>query len=294
VTPNATRGVALATVTALLWGTVPIAGKIALGGISPSLLSTGRLLLAAGALAAFLKIRGRLRLRRPPRLVYLAGLGLGANYVLYMLGLSHSTAGTAQVLIQTAPLFLIVLSMALLGERPSPRQLLGMGLALAGVAVVSWSDQERPEAGLGMLLILASAASWAVYGVCHKRLGKDHTSGGTMTWIFLVAGLASLPTTIADASLSPGPVEWAAIAYLAANAIAAYVCFGECLRHIDASLASVICTLGPVVTLALVGLSNSLDGALIPYEAVPASKLAGAGLVMLGVVLAVARATRSP
>ena len=94
------RGLALATVTAVLWGTVPIAGTVALGGMSAPLLSVLRLV-AAAALLALLLGRARARaLRKPPRLVLLAALGLGANYVFYRWGLEHAGAGTSQVLIQ--------------------------------------------------------------------------------------------------------------------------------------------------------------------------------------------------
>ena len=64
-----TRGLLLATLTSVLWGTVPIAGKVALGGITAPALSSLRLLLA-GAFVAMLLARGsRNPFRRPPALV---------------------------------------------------------------------------------------------------------------------------------------------------------------------------------------------------------------------------------
>ena len=79
MTPSRPRGILLATTTAVLWGTVPVAGKIALGGISAPVLSSLRLLLAAAFIAAVLARKRALSLRWPPKLVYVCALGLGGG-----------------------------------------------------------------------------------------------------------------------------------------------------------------------------------------------------------------------
>ena len=105
-------GLSLATLTSVLWGTVPIAGKVALPGITASSLSVLRLAVATLFLLAMMRVRNGLPLRDllapPPRLVYLAAIGLACNYAFYMLGLERAGAATSQVLIQLAPLFLLL------------------------------------------------------------------------------------------------------------------------------------------------------------------------------------------
>jgi drug/metabolite transporter (DMT)-like permease len=288
VTRSRTRGLLLATVASVTWGTVPVAGTIALGGITAPLLCSIRLLVATAFLALVLTRRGVRPFRRPPRLVYLAAIGLAANYLFYMWGLERAGAATSQVLIQTAPLSLIVLGVAWLRERLTVRQIVGGLVALAGVFLVSWDDAVGlPHRGLGVLLILVASFTWGVYGAAHRRLGDKHASGPTMMWIFLLAALVTVPFAFTEVLRRPDPVHLAAIAYLCLNTIVAYWSFAESVRHIDASVAAVILTLGPVVTFGLLLVTNRLDQDYIPKEPLTALKIAGAALVISGVCAAV-------
>lgn len=284
------RGLLLATLTSVLWGTVPIAGKVALGGMSAPLLSVLRLLAAGLVLALLL---GRVRVRaglRAPRLVVVGALGLGANYVFYMWGLEHAGAGTSQVLIQTAPLFLILLGILLLGERPRAWEWVGIAAALVGVLLVSWEETRvLTGSALGIGLVLASALAWAFYAVAHKRLGRDHAAGGTMCWIFLLAAVVVAPTLPFAPWRAPDAIQLAGIVYLAANTLVAYACFAEALRHIRATTAAILATLGPAITFGLLAVTNRIDQPYVPYEAITTVKVAGAILVVAGVVLAVSR-----
>lgn len=282
------RGLLLATLTSVLWGTVPIAGKIALGGMSAPRLSVLRLFAAGFVL---LLVLGRARFRTwqgPSRLVFLAALGLGANYVFYMWGLEHAGAGTSQVLIQTAPLFLILLGIFALGERPVASEWAGMAAACLGVLLVSWEETAAiPGSTLGIALVLASALAWAIYAVAHKRLGRDHASGGTMCWIFLLSAVVVVPTVPFAPVRSADPVQTAAIVYLCANTFVAYWCFAEALRYIRATTAAVLATLGPAITFLLLAVTNRMEQGYVPYEEITAAKIAGAVLVVAGVLLAV-------
>ena len=203
------KGVLLAVCASVLWGTVPIAGTVALGGITAATQSTLRLLLAAAFLAAFLRARGA-PLPRPSPLVLFAGLCLAGNYLTYMWGLERAGPATSQVLIQTAPLFLVVLGVAVLGERPKRRQYAGGAVALVGVFLVAWEPgAASPKRTVGVLLI------------------------------FL------------------------------------------------ASIAAVILTLQPVVTLLLLLVLNALDQERVPHEALTIWKTGGAALVVSGVAVTV-------
>lgn len=296
---NRSLGVLLATLTSVLWGTVPLAGKVALPGITASSLSVLRLSIATVFLLAMMRWRTgtpiRTLLAPPPRLVYLAAIGLACNYAFYMLGLERAGAATSQVLIQLAPLFLLLLGIVWLRERPRPRQLAGAALALSGLVLVSWASSGGAFAHSGTLAagiacIVFSALTWGFYAAAHKRLGEQHSAGRTMMWIFALAALALAPTIPFEPARHADAVQGWAIAYLCVNTIVAYWAFAESLRHIEASVVAVITTLGPVVTFALVALNNHwLGWERIGYEPLGPGKLMGAALVVSGVLLAVTR-----
>lgn len=284
------RGLLLAICASALWGTVPVAGTIALGGITAGALSLLRLAAAAVFLALLLRSRG-VPLGRPSRALVAGGLAIACNYACYMWGVERAGPATSQVLIQTAPLFLILLGVAVLGERLTPRQWAGAAVAVLGVGLVSWeADPGEPRRAAGIALLLLAALTWGVYGVIHKRIGRTEASGPTVMWIFVIAALGNVPAAAAEPLRTPDWVQAAAIAYLCLNTVGAYWSFAESLRHIDASLAAVICTLGPVVTFLLLLVTNALDQDRIPYEPFSVLKLAGAALVIGGVAAAVGRA----
>ncbi len=294
---NRALGLSLATLTSVLWGTVPIAGKVALPGMNAASLSVLRLGVATVFLLALMRWRNGRSLRDllapPPRLVYLAAIGLACNYAFYMLGLERAGAATSQVLIQLAPLFLLLLGIVWLKERPRRRQLVGAALAVAGLVLVSWASgggafEQSGTLATGIACIIFSALMWGVYAAAHKRLGERHDSGRTMMWIFALSALAIAPAIPFEAARHADGVQAAAIAYLCINTIIAYWAFAESLRHIEASVVAVITTLGPVVTFALVALNNHwLRWDRIGYETLGPGKLLGAALVVSGVLLAV-------
>lgn len=280
---SVTKGVLLAICASVLWGTVPIAGTVALGGITASVLSALRLVLAGLFLAVLLRARGVV-LPRPGPLVWFAAAALAVNYVTYMWGLERAGPATSQVLIQTAPLFLLLLGVFVLGERPRPRQFVGGAIALAGVFLVAWEPgAASPRRTAGVLIILAAALAWALYGVAHSRIGRDRASGPSIMWIFLLSGLMATPFAAVEPWRRPDAVQWVAIAYLCVNTVLAYWAFAECLRHISASIAAVIVTLQPVVTFLILVVLNGVDQDRVPHEALTMWKVGGALLVISGV-----------
>lgn len=288
MTRSRSRGIFLATVASLVWGTVPIAGQIALGGITAPLLSSIRLFVAGLFLAVVLVRRGGRPFRRPPPLVYLASLGLAANYVCYMWGLERAGPAAGQIVITTAPLFLVVLGVVWLGERVTLRQVVGGVAAVAGVALVSWEPlPDVPQRSAGIAIMLVAAFTWGLYGASHRRLGDRHASGTTMMWIFFLSAILIAPCIAAEPLRRPDGVQLTAIAYLCVNSIVAYWCFAEAVRHIDASLAAVITTLGPVVAFGCLLVTNRMDQGYVPFEPLSAWKLGGAALVIGGVCAAI-------
>jgi drug/metabolite transporter (DMT)-like permease len=281
------KGVLLAVCASVLWGTVPIAGTVALRGIGAGALSALRLLLATLFLFALLRWR-RTPLARPSPLVLFAAFCLAVNHLAYMWGLDRAGPATSQILIQTAPLFLVALGVAVLGERLRRRQLAGGAVALLGVFLVAWEPgAASPRRSTGVLLILLAALGWAVYAAAHSRIGRASRSGPSIMWIFLFTGLFTLPVAAVETARRPDGVQAAAIAYLCVNTVLAYWSFAECVRHIHASVAAVILTLQPVVTMLLLVALNAVDQTRVPYEALTVWKVGGAGLVVTGVAVTV-------
>lgn len=287
-------GILLALATAVLWGTMPLAGKVALTGASPYFITFFRFLTAGLVLAGLLLLLRRDKdlalVKRPPWVLLVASLGLVGNYVLYIVGLQHTTATAAQFMVQMGGVFLVAWSVLFLGERLTPARALGIALAVAGVLLVSWNGEPLEglfgsEHLLGNLLVLASAASWSVYAALQKRLGARHSAHAVLVGVYLAGALFTSPGAFAipwGASL----LVWGFIAYLVLNTLLAYGAFAESLRHVDASVTTVITTFAPVVTVAIVATVNAFLPGTYPGDLTPYTLLGG-GCILAGILVVI-------
>jgi drug/metabolite transporter (DMT)-like permease len=175
--------------TVLLWASAFPAIAVAVRGLGPAGLAVARLVVASAALAVAAPFLG---VRRPrPRdlpLIALCGLaGMTGYQLLLNAGERVVPAGTASLLVATAPVYATLLAAAFLGERPARRWWAGSAVALAGTAVIAASR------GLGFgasaLVVLAAAALQGIYHTASKPLLARYT-GFEVTAYAMWAGTA--------------------------------------------------------------------------------------------------------
>ena len=192
-------------VTGVTWASAFPAIRVGLGGLSPWALGLARLLVASVALAALAAVR---RTPVPPRALWprvlLAGLvGQTLYQGFLMTGEVQVPAGTASILIATAPLFSVVAAAVLLRE-PARGSAPGMVVAFAGAALVGLSL--GLGGGAGALVVLLAAACQGAYHVIVKPLAQQiGASGATVwsVWAGAVLGLPALPLLVTDVRTAP-------------------------------------------------------------------------------------------
>ncbi|HWG91742.1 MAG TPA: DMT family transporter [Candidatus Thermoplasmatota archaeon] len=284
-------GVLLALVTAAFWGTMPIAGKIALDGISPYFISWFRFVTAALILGGLLWWQGRAEtqlLRRPPLLMVVAAAGLAGNYILYIAGLQYTTATAAQFIVQTGTIFLVTWSALFLGERVGPLRVIGVAITLGGVFLVTWNGESleglwSSDTLLGNLMVMGSALSWSLYAVLQKRLGRDHSAAGILLVVYASGAVLTLPAGVLVPAEAPW-WAWVALLFLVVNTIIAYGAFAESLRHVDAAVTSTVAAFAPVLTVVGVAIANHFWPGSYPGE-FTLYTLAGGTLILVGIVV---------
>ncbi len=119
---------------ALLWSVVPVLTKVALEAYSPSLVALVRLTQALVLVSLIRRPRRWSDVAAPA--VWLAGLGLGANYLLMAVGLLYTTASACNVVVQIEVVALVVLARLFLNERLDAGKAVGMALSVVGVGLV--------------------------------------------------------------------------------------------------------------------------------------------------------------
>jgi drug/metabolite transporter (DMT)-like permease len=242
-----------------------------------------------GLLALTLTLgRHRLRLTRR-ELPLLIGYGLAGFLLvplLYFIAISRLPVGIALLFEYTAPLLVALWARFGQHQPVRPRLWFGLALSLAGLAFVAeiWGDLRLDAVGIAAGL--GAAVLLAVYYLIGARgvVGRDAMS--LTCWAFGFAALAGaiirpwwqFPTGLLHASSGGLPV-WLLCCYVVLlGSIAPYLLVTAALRHLPPTSAGIVGMVEPVFAGAVAWLA--LGEALAPAQ------LAGAALVLAGVVLA--------
>ncbi|PKM30285.1 MAG: EamA family transporter [Gammaproteobacteria bacterium HGW-Gammaproteobacteria-11] len=285
-------GFVLTLLTTVLWAVLPIMLKEVLKGMDPYTVTWYRLFSAGVLLFILLLVRGRLpSLRalssRNRWLLALAIVGLTLNYVLYLMGLARLTPGTMQLMIQTAPIMLMFGSLLVFRERFGLGQMLGVLVLLPGF--VLFFNQRLLELltqmssfTLGILITLASALAWALYGLAQKQLLTVWSSVGVMMVIYLACSLLLLPLSAPLTILNLSSLQFWLLMACCLNTLIAYGAFAEALAHWEASRVSATIATTPLFTFAMVALGSMLWPSVVQPELLNSLAYLGALMVVGG------------
>jgi len=177
----------------LCWGFNWPIMKIALGEVKPWTFRTLCLMIGGFGLLAIAKLNGfSLRIPRRERLPLLlvSLLNITGWHLSSAYGLILMNAGRAVILAYTMPLWTSILSILVLGERLTPVRLAGLGLGLAGMAILISADIEAVGAmPLGALFMVIAALSWAAGTVAIKYFHWTMPTSLLTGWQLIVGGV---------------------------------------------------------------------------------------------------------
>jgi drug/metabolite transporter (DMT)-like permease len=266
--------------TVVAWASAFPAIRIALTAYGPAQLAFFRFL-AAGVV--LLGVGAAARLRPPPlrdmlRIALLGVLGIAIYAVALGYGQKQVPAGSASLLIASAPVWMVVIAAAIGRERPTARTLLGIGISFSGVVLIAAGRGLGLSFGPHAAAVLAAALATAAYNVAQRPLVARYGAlrftivavwGAALALLPAAGGLvgtiraAPLPATLAIVYLAifPAALGFAGWAYVSTRASAAAA--GSALYLV------------PAVSMVL--------SHLVLGEVPSAAALAGGALVLAGV-----------
>jgi drug/metabolite transporter (DMT)-like permease len=228
---------------------------------------------------------GRGRTRSIDRRAMLLALGGGVFFAfdlaLFNIAVLRTSAATAVLLGNSAPVFVGLATWLLFRRRPRARFWIGLALAFAGCASIVGTDAlSGGSAGAteGDLIALAASVFWGAYMLTteHVRADMDTLTfntlaiAGSVITLFVVCLLAGVPLAGYNGR------TWAALFALGLiSQFAAYFAFVYALGHLPATLTS-------VANLAQIPLTALLAVPLLG-EPVSRAQLAGGLLVLTGI-----------
>lgn len=176
--PRTSRGVVIAAlvVTVLLWGSAFVGIEATVDRLGAFGLAFSRYAVAAVLVVVIgLLLQGR-RVLAFDSLCHVGAVVLCAALVVvvYNVGLNYGeqfvSGATAGFLMGQQPIITVLLGVALLRERLSTRQLLGIGVGMAGTVLLLQAEGGIAGAAIGILGVLVAAVAECGYFLLAKRL----------------------------------------------------------------------------------------------------------------------------
>jgi drug/metabolite transporter (DMT)-like permease len=245
------------------------------------------LVIVAGLLLASRQWRDWRKLGRSEFLIAIAaGLSLALHFWAWNASIHLTTIAASVTLVNMQPAIVAAISAAVLKEPPTPKQLLGIGIAIVGAMVIAAPDLTSGAGAsapmMGNLLAISAAFTAAIYYTIGRRLRRVL---GIWAYVSIVYG-AALLTLVSIAvfrgvTLAPQPPrEIAIFAGLALGPmLLGHTGMNWALKFLPAY----------VVNLTVLGepIGATLLGALIPsiHQIPSVSTLVGGAIVLGGVII---------
>lgn len=272
---------------AVLWASNNVITKAALDrGLEPLIYIVLRFALVALLIFPYLWLRHvPLGIQRVdlPRFIVSGLCGFAFYNMLYIIGLSHTSAFSAAILVSLAPIFILMLSAVFGLERVRRLQWVGVAISMLGVAIFIGGKLLAGEPAFGDLLNVIAALCFAIYGLTTRPLVERYGPETTTAWAVLIGLVAVLPFTVSSlrnehwADLTG--FEWFSIAWAAVvSVMLGYSLWGWAIARTGAGRSVPYLFLIPVFT--------GIFSVIFRGDRLEASQLVGGAIALAGVAIA--------
>ncbi|WNN44814.1 MULTISPECIES: DMT family transporter [Winslowiella] len=253
-------GMALALVTAMCWGSLPIVMKQLLVVMDPFTIVFYRFLLAGLGLGIILALKRQLpplRICRSPRwllMLFIATCGLLGNFVLFSSSLQYLSPTASQVIAQLAPPGMMIASVFILKEKMRVTQIIGAVSLLCGLVMFFNTSlieifTRLSDYTMGVILGVSAAVVWVTYGVTQKILLRRLASQQILFLLYVLCTIALLPLAQPAKLLQLDGWQLLCLLYCGLNTLVGYGALAEAYARWQAAQVSALVTLTPLFTL---------------------------------------------
>jgi DME family drug/metabolite transporter len=292
------RGYLYIASAAFLWGVAAALGRAAFTGrllpkgetlrpIDPLILSQSRATFSFLVLLfALVLLRGWKRLRVPfadvRRMFVLGILGVAASNYLYYLAIQRTNVATAIILQYTAPILVLLYTVARGLQKPTMQRVAAVALAVTGIALVIrifGSGGFRLDA-IGVLAALGAAFSFAFYNIGGYSILARYDRWTVLLYVIFSASLfwivVNPPWKIIAAHYSGN--QWLfLLVFSMVSVLAPFSLYFAGLQHLEPTRAIVVSCLEPVFSIVIAAVT--LGEVMKPLQTV------GIVLVLVAIVV---------
>lgn len=214
------------------------------------------------------------------------GIGLFLFIWLFVVSLRFGSAIDISIIMTLPPMFVILIGVIFLKQRPSWMEYLGVVISFIGAVIVILGAPDKSAGGsdyfLGDLLGIGSCICYAFYLVILQKPTRKYKPVSMLRWVFLFAAIPGL-------GLVPGmedmpiletldPLPWLEIAFiLFCPTFIAYFLVQPAIKDIGAELVSLYQYILPVFAIITV--------VLMGMESLRAEQVGAMAVIVIGMVL---------
>ncbi len=262
-------------------------GGVSLGAIDPLILSQSRVTFSLAVLLPLLVARRGVAAlcvsgSDLARLLLLGVLGVAASNFFYYLAIQRTNVATAIILQYTAPVWVLLYTVARGGQPPTGRRTAAVGLAVVGCALaveLVGSGGFRMDP-LGMTAALLAAFSFALYNVGGHSLLARYDRWKVLLWVLVGASffwsVVNPPWKIMAARYGRAQWEFMAV-FSVLSVLLPFSCYFAGLQYLEPTRAIVASCLEPVFSILIAAVA--LGEVLRPMQTV------GIVLVLVAIVM---------
>jgi drug/metabolite transporter (DMT)-like permease len=270
--------------TTVFWGLSFSSTKVLLTVLTPSQILFCRLVLAVLVLGLVRLMRTGTAIERKDWLRVAAGgaLGIFVYFILENTGMQYTTAGTASLIVSTAPVLNVIAGTMLFGERHGIRRWAGVILSFVGVyLIIIYGDAALSLAHVkGNVMIFLAACTWVAFTRINEPLMHKYDNLSINVYQSIVGalmfGAIVLPEGFKLANFNAKVVMNLVYLGLFCSA-AAFFFYLHALKHLGAAVTTSFLNLVPVF--------GVFGGALFLKEVLMPGQIAGGIIAITGVTL---------
>jgi drug/metabolite transporter (DMT)-like permease len=225
--------------------------------------------------------------RRDIGLAATSGLFLAVHFATWIYSLELTSVAISVVMVNTAPLWVGLLTPWVTRERLSPATILGIALSVLGTVAIGWGlegDGDSTHDLLGGLLATIGALGLAVYLLIGRNLRRRHSLGVYVTLCYgataVYLGLAALGSGQRVVGFSPS-TWWSLFGLALVSQILGHTSNNWALGFFSASM----------IAVALLGepICSTLMAYFLFGETLTVIQIGGAALILVGIKRTVLR-----
>ncbi len=216
--------------------------------------------------------------RNEKKLTVLSGFFLAAHFVFWITSLKYTSVASSVVLVQSAPVFVMVGGMIFLKEKPTFLTVIGIVVALIGAIVISATDFRADHTSLtGNILAISGALAIAGYLLIGRKLRPRMD---TLIYVSVVYAAAAVLTFLLVILSGTSFFHYnlqtfvllAAIAFI--PQVIGHTSFNWALKYFSAATVSIVALGEPI--------GASILALIILSEKLTLVKIIGGGVIIAG------------